>query len=151
MTPSTLRKILILIAAALVLLALGGCKSESSPTAPPTTTTTPPNGGVSPPTGATVALTVSNATPLVSSRVTVTATVTVNGNPAVDGTAVQFTTSIGTFADSGQNTTIRATTNGVATATLPSASAGTATITATVNNVTKTTQVTFSTAPPVPV
>lgn len=151
MKPSTLRKILILIAAALVLLALGGCKSESSPTAPPTTTTTPPGGGVSPPTGATVALSVSNATPLVSSRVTVTATVTVNGSPAVDGTAVQFTTSIGTFSDSGQNTTIRTTANGVATAILTSASAGTATITATVNNVSKTTQVTFSTAPPIPV
>src|SRR5205085_585488 len=98
---------------------------------------------ITPPTGATIALAVSNANPLVSSKVTVTATVTANGQPVPDGTAVQFTTSLGTFADTGQNTTIRTTTAGVATATLSSAAAGTATITATVNNVTKNATVTF--------
>lgn len=149
MKTTTLRILLILLAGTLV-LAMAGCKSESSPTAPPTTSTTPPSGGVTPPTGATIVLTVSNANPLVSSQVTITATVTENGNPVVDGTAVQFTTTSGTFADTGTNTTIRTTTGGVATARLSSSTAGTATITATVNNVSKTTQVTFTTVPPTP-
>lgn len=150
MKSTTLRNLLIAFAAAMA-LAMAGCKGESSPTAPTNTTTVPPNGGVTPPTGAVVTLTVSpSATPLVSSKVTITATVTVGGTPVADGTAVQFTTSLGTFADTGTNTTIRTTTNGVATVSLSSASAGAATVTATVNNVTKTTTVTFSTAPVIP-
>jgi hypothetical protein len=145
MKTTTLR-ILLIALVALLALTMIGCKSESSPTAPPNTSTVPP-GGVTPPSGATVTLTVSNANPLVSSQVTVTATVAQNGSAVPDGTAVQFTTTIGTFADTGTNTTIRTTTGGVATATLTSSSAGTATITATVNNVSKTTSVTFTTVP----
>ena len=148
MKTTTLR-ILMIALVALLALTMVGCKGESSPTAPPTTSTVPP-GGVTPPAGASVTLTVSNATPLVNSQVKVTATVTQNGSAVPDGTAVQFTTTIGTFSDTGQNTTIRTTTAGVATATLSSASAGTATITATVNNVSKTTTVTFSTVPVTP-
>src|SRR6202007_172167 len=68
-----------------------------------------------------------------------------------DGTAVQFTASAGTFADTGTNTTIRTTTGGVATAKLSSSTAGNVTITETVNNVQKTTTVTFTTAPTTPV
>lgn len=148
MKTTTLR-ILLIALVALLALTMIGCKSESSPTAPPNTSTVPP-GGVTPPSGATVTLTVSNANPLVSSQVTVTATVTQNGSAVPDGTAVQFTTTIGTFADTGTNTTIRTTTGGVATATLTSSSAGTATITATVNNVSRTTSVTFTTVPAKP-
>ena len=105
MKNTTLRTLLIAFAAALA-LALAGCKGESSPTAPSTTTVVPGSPGITPPTGATITLTVSNANPLVSSKVTVTATVTANGQPVPDGTAVQFTTSLGTFADTGQNTTV---------------------------------------------
>jgi hypothetical protein len=148
MKTTTLRILLIAMVAALALVMVG-CKGESSPTAPPNTSTVPP-GGVIPPTGATVTLTVSNPNPLVSSRVTVTATVTQNGQPVVDGTAVQFTTTLGTFTDTGQSTTIRTTTGGVATAIFSSGSAGPATITATVNNVSKTTTVTFTNAPVTP-
>lgn len=149
MRTTTLRILLIALAAVLALTMIG-CKGESSPTAPPSTSTTPSGPGVAPPTGATIALAVSNATPLVSSKVTITATVTANGQNVPDGTAVQFTTTLGTFADTGTNTTIRTTTAGVATATLSATSPGAATVTATVNNVSKTTTVTFSNAPVVP-
>jgi large repetitive protein len=151
MKTTTLR-ILTIVVAGMLVLAMAGCKSESSPTAPPTTSTSPPSGGVTPPTGATIVLTVSPSNSvLVNSTITVTATVTENGTPVTDGTAVQFTTTAGTFADTGTNTTIRTTTAGVATAKLSSSSAGSATITATVNNVSKTTAVTFTTVPPTPV
>ena len=150
MKNTTLRTLLIAFAAALA-LALAGCKGESSPTAPSNTTTVPPGSpGITPPSGASIALTVSNANPLVSSKVTVTATVTTNGQAVPDGTAVQFTTTLGTFADTGTTTTIRTTTNGVATASLSSAAAGAATVTATVNNVSKNATVTFSTTPVTP-
>jgi len=145
MRTTTLRIVLIALVAVLALTMIG-CKGESSPTAPPTTSTVPPTGTVvTPPTGATINLTVSNATPLISSKVTITATVTQNGTAVPDGTAVQFTTTLGTFADTGQNTEIRTTTAGVATVSLSSSTAGPATITATVNNVSKTTTVTFTT------
>jgi len=146
MKTTTLRIVLIALVAVLALTMIG-CKGESSPTAPPTTSTVPPGGTVAPPTGATINLTVSNATPLVSSKVTITATVTQGGTAVPDGTAVQFTTTLGTFADTGQNTEIRTTTAGVATVSLSSSTAGAATITATVNNVSKTTTVTFTTVP----
>lgn len=148
MKTTTLRIVLIVLVAVLALTMIG-CKGESSPTAPPSTSTVPPGGTVTPPTGASITLTVSNANPLVSSRVTITATVAQNGAAVPDGTAVQFTTTNGTFADTGTNTTIRTTTGGVATAILSSSSAGAATVTATVNNVSKTTTVTFTTVPTV--
>src|SRR5713101_4530900 len=133
-----------------LLLILAGCKAES-PTAPPLTPGgTTPGGGVTPPTNATITLTVSNANPLVNSNVVITATVTQNNQPVPNGTAVQFITSLGTFTDTGGTQTVRTTTNGVATATLTSASAGTALVTATVNNVSKQVTVTFSTQPVMP-
>jgi hypothetical protein len=133
-----------------LLLILAGCKAES-PTAPPLTPGgTTPGGGVTPPTNATITLTVSNANPLVNSNVIITATVQENNANVPNGTAVQFTTTLGTFTDTGANTTIRTTTNGVATATLTSAAAGTATVAATVGNVSRTTTVTFSTQPVTP-
>jgi hypothetical protein len=133
-----------------LLLILAGCKSES-PTAPPIGTGgTGGGGGVTPPTNPTVRIAASNTSPLVNSNVTITATVTENNQNVPNGTAVQFTTSLGTFTDTGANSTIRITNNGQATATLTSAGAGTAHVTATVANVSASVDVTFSTVPVTP-
>lgn len=133
-----------------LLLMFAACKGES-PTSPSTTPSTP-STPTTPPTGATVTLSVSNATPLVNSVSVITATVTQNGQPVPNGTAVQFVTTIGSFTDTGSSgsTVIKTTTNGVATATLTSGAAGAATVTATVNNVSKNATVTFSTTPITP-
>src|SRR5512135_1520831 len=124
------RKYLLAIVA--LVLVFAGCKGES-----PTTPSTPggQGGGITPPTNATVALSVSNANPLVDSTTVITATVTQNNQPVPNGTAVQFATSLGTFTEANASAALRTTTNGVATITLTSSSAGTANITATVNNV----------------
>lgn len=140
-----------------LLLLFAACKGES-PTSP---TTTPPStnttGGNTPPSGASVTLTVSNANPLTSSDSLITAAVTQNGQPVPNGTAVQFTASgSGTFRDVGAvnspapASVIKTTTNGIATATLTSGTAGTVTVTATVNNVSKSTTVTFTAQPVTP-
>lgn len=133
-----------------LLVVFAACKGES-PTAP--TANGGSGGGTSggtPPSGASITLTVSNPTPLVNSTSDVTATVTQGSNPVPNGTAVEYQTSLGVWKDTGLTTTIRTTTNGVATATLTSSSGGTATITAVVNNVTRTTTVTFQAAPVTP-
>ena len=140
-----IRQRMYLLAFAALVLLFAGCKGES-PTSP-TPTTGGGTGGVTPPTTASVTVTVSNATPLVDSTTVVTATVTVNNAPAANGTAVEFKTNLGTFTDANAPLTIRTTTGGVATATLTSSTAGTATVTATVANVAKTVQATFSLAP----
>lgn len=147
------RQYFLALFAMLALLAIfAGCKGESSPTAPAPTSGNPgaPAGGTTPPSGATIVLTTSNASPLVNSTSVITATVTQSGTAVVNGTAVEFSTNLGTFADSGTATTIRTTTNGVATATLSATAPGTATVTAVVNNVNQKTQVTFSALPVVP-
>ena len=145
----TQRKYLFAVLAMLLLFA--ACKGES-PTSPSTTPTGTQGGSGTPPTNATVALSVSNASPVVSSTSIVTATVTSGGQPAVNGTAVQFTTNLGTFTDTGASgqTVVKTTTNGVATATLTSTSPGAATVNAIVNNVTQKTTVTFVAATPTP-
>jgi hypothetical protein len=134
-----------------LLLVFAACKGES-PTAPPPVSG--PGGPTTPPVGATVALTVSNPAPLTNSSSTVTATVTISGQPAPAGTAVEFSTNFGTFEETGTRTAIRTTNaQGQATVRLTSAAAGTATITAVVNNVIQTTAVTFSPSgqqPPTP-
>ncbi len=146
MTKIRQRKYLLAIVA--LVLVFAGCKGES-PTAP--TSPGGQGGGTTPPTGATVTLGVSNATPLVNSTTIVTATVTQNNQAVPNGTAVQFATSpLGTFTDANANNVIHTTTNGVATATLTSSSAGTTTITVVVNNVSAKTQVTFSAVPVTP-
>jgi hypothetical protein len=137
-----------LFAAAALVLVFAGCKGES-PTAPnsgPTTT----GGGVTPPTGANVTITASNSTPQVNGISTITATVTENNQPVPNGTAVEFTTNLGTFTEGNAQTLIRTTTNGIATVTLTSATVGPATVSATVSNVKKTTTVTFSALPTQP-
>ena len=131
--------------------ALVGCKGES-PTAPPSGNGGGSNGsgGVTPPVGANVALTASSTAVQVNSLVTLTATVTVNGQPVANGTAVEFKTDNGTFTDVNDVHTIRTTTNGVATVVLTNAAAGVSTVTATVNNVTKSIQINFSEVPVTP-
>lgn len=129
---------------ALLLVFFAGCKSESPTAPPPTTGGGTPSGGVTPPTGASITLTASNATPVVNSTSIITATVTDNNQPVPNGTAVEFSTNLGTFTDTGSNRTVKTTTAGVATATLTSAAAGTATVLATVGNTQKSITVTFS-------
>jgi hypothetical protein len=69
--------------------------------------------------------------------------VTQNGAPVANGTVVQFTTTAGLFTNGNLNTTTATTTGGVVVASLASQTAGTATVTARVNNVTGTFNVTF--------
>jgi hypothetical protein len=145
------QRLLYFLALAALLALFAGCKGES-PTAPPATGTgggtggagNPPGGGITPPSGATLTLTVSNPSPLIDSVSTITATVSLNGQPVVNGTAVEFITSLGVFTDTQDVRTIRTTTNGVASAVLTSPDAGVAIVSATVNNVTKTVQITFN-------
>ncbi len=130
-----------------VLLLFAACKGET-PTAPPPGGGPPP-GGTPPPSGVNIALAVSNANPLIDSTVTVTATVTNNGQPVPNGTAVEFTSSGGSLDGGGQGI-IKTTTNGVATVTLTSGSTGPVRVFATVNNVTRQTDVTFQARPITP-
>lgn len=135
-----------LFAVAALVLVFAGCKGESptAPSNPPTTT----SGGTPPPTSGNIILAVSNPTPQVNASSTITATVTDASNqPVANGTAVEFDTTLGTFTEANAQTVIRTTTNGVATVTLTSAVVGTATVSAIVANVKKTTTVVFSAVP----
>jgi hypothetical protein len=127
-----------------VLLLFAACKGES-PTAPPPGGGIPP-GGTPPPTGVSVTVTTSNANPLVDSSVVITATVTLNGQSVPNGTAVEFVTTSGVL-DGGGQSTIKTTTNGIATVTLTSGSPGLVRVTVTVNNVVRTQDVTFVSRP----
>jgi len=138
-----------LLALLALLFIFAACKGES-PTAPPNTSTGSPGGSVTPPTTATLTLSVSNGTPLVNSTTVITATATQNGQPVANGTAVEFKTTAGTFVETQDVTAIRTTTNGVATVTLTNSSAGVATITAALTNVAKSVNVTFVASPVIP-
>ena len=142
------RSVILLMA---LMAALIGCKAES-PTAPPSGNGGGSNssGGVTPPVGASLVLTASSTAVQVDSLVTITATVTQNGQPVVNGTAVEFVTDNGTFTDVNDVRTIKTTTNGVATVVLTNSTAGVSTVTATVNNVTKSIKISFSEAPIIP-
>ena len=134
-----------------LLFVFGACKGES-PTAPPTT---PPGSGNPPGTppgaGSSVTLAVANPNPLTDSSTAITATVLINGQPAPAGTAIEFETTLGRFEDSGASATLR-TTNalGQVTVNLTSSSAGTATVTAVVNNIVQRTTVNFTARPVTP-
>lgn len=130
-----------------VLLLFAACKGET-PTAPPTGGGSPP-GTTPPPTGVNVVVSVSNANPVVDSSVIVTATVTQDGQPVANGTAVEFTASGGTL-DNGGTTALRTTTNGVATVTLTSGTVGPIRVTVTVNNVSRQADVNFVARPVTP-
>ncbi|HEU5163690.1 MAG TPA: IPT/TIG domain-containing protein [Thermoanaerobaculia bacterium] len=134
----------------MLLLVFAACEGES-----PTEPTRGGGGGgaTTPPQNASIALAVSNPTPLVGSTSTITATVTIASQPVPNGTAVEFSTNLGAFQDTSSNSTVRTTTGGVASAVLTSSAAGTATVTVRVNNVTAVAQITFSqqsTEPPPP-
>ncbi|HEY0141548.1 MAG TPA: IPT/TIG domain-containing protein [Thermoanaerobaculia bacterium] len=128
-----------------ILFVFAACKGDT-PTAPSPGPGPNPNPNPTP-TGVTVTLTTSSANPLVDSTSVITATVTENGQPVPNGTAVEFQTTLGLFTDVEAQSTIRTTTNGVATVTLTSGTAGTATVTATVANISRQAAVTFRTRP----
>ena len=126
------------------LLLIGACSGDS-PTAPPPGGNGGTGGGTPPPTGASVTLDVSNSNPIVNSTSTITATVTENGNPVPDGTAVEFKTTFGTFVvgQSTAATVVKTTVSGKAVVTLTSTAAGQALVTARVNNVYQQVSVSF--------
>jgi hypothetical protein len=129
-----------------LLFLFASCKGES-PTAPPTGGGTGGGGGT-PPTGTNVTLTASNANPVVDSVVIITAVVTVNGQPAPDGTAVEFASTGGSFSATETVTAIlRTTTNGIATVQLRSTVAGPIRVQAAVGSVSRTVDVNFKLSP----
>jgi hypothetical protein len=133
-----------LMALLALLVVFGACKGES-PTAPPVGGG---SGGGSTNTGLSMTLTASNASPLVDSIVVITAVVTLNGQPAPDGTAVEFAATGGTFSATEIVTSIlRTTTNGIATVQLRSTVAGAISVQAAVGNISRTVSVTFSVTP----
>lgn len=138
-----LRQRQILFALLALLLVFAACKGES-PTAPDTGENPPGT----PPAGASVSISFSNPNPLTGSPTNVIATVTINGQPAPAGTAVEFGTTRGTFGDTGTNSTLAVTNaQGQATVQLTSTSAGPAVVTAVVNNVVQRADITFTTGP----
>src|SRR5713226_4555900 len=146
------RKWIVALLALMLVVAMAGCKGESSPTAPIVTPgsgvtgSTGSTGTVTPPVGATLTLAASLTTPLVDSSSVITATVSSGGTAVPNGTAVEFQTDFGSFvqgASPAVTSIIKTTTNGVATATLSSSTAGVAVVSATVNNVTKAITITF--------
>ena len=144
-----------MIALLLLLAVFAGCKGES-PTAPSPGGGVNPGGGgggggTAPPTSVAITLTVANPTPLAGSSTRITATVTSGGAPVPIGTAVEFSTTLGRFEDSGQSTTLAVTNAaGQAVVSLTSTTGGTATVVAVVNNSTAQTTVTFGAAPVIP-
>ena len=130
-----------------LLFIFAACKGES-PTAPP------PGGGPGPgptPTGFALTLTASNANPVVDSIVVITATVTQNGQPAPDGTAVEFLANGGSFSATETVTSIlRTTTNGAASVELRSTVAGPIRVQAAVGNVSRTVDITYKVSPTIP-
>jgi hypothetical protein len=147
---NTIRNSKLLLALFALLLVFSGCKGES-PTAPPTGGGGGGGGGT-PTTTTDMTLTASSATPVVDSTVIITAAVTVNGNPAPNGTAVEFTSSTNGVLDGSGQAIIKTTVNGSATVSLTSTVAGTVTVRAVVANVSRNVTVTFSTktVPPGP-
>ena len=115
------------------LVALAGCSGDSpSPSNP-----TPPGGNQS--SWAITALTVSDSQPYVNTAVVVTATVTQDGNPAPDGTTVEFTSPPGSTEGAQQV----ATSGGQASTGISSETAGTYSIRARANTASRTVSVTF--------
>ncbi len=123
-----------------LLLALMGCSTKS-----PTEPSTGGNGGSTPPPSgdATIVLTASNPSPVRGSSSVVSAAVTIGGQAAVNGTAVEFSTNFGTFTETGTDTALRTTVGGVATVTITSANVGVAQVTARIGTVSRTVNVTF--------
>ena len=143
MKTMTQRKSWIALVALLFLFV--ACQGDS-PTAPPTGGGGP---GPNPPPQSTVslALAASNVSPLVDSTVVMTATVTQNGQPVPNGTAVEFSVNGGGLDGTSATSLIKTTTNGVATVSLTSSVAKTVRVRAAINNVAQTVDVTFRDRP----
>ena len=106
---------------------LSGCAGET-PTAPGTAT--PPGQGTGGSCTTLVSLTATTDNPFAGSGAIVRATVTKAGVPVPDGGSVQFTTSLGFFAENGLQTISKTTVGGVADVTVASLNSGTAQVTA---------------------
>ncbi|HYC60630.1 MAG TPA: IPT/TIG domain-containing protein [Thermoanaerobaculia bacterium] len=134
-----------------LLFLFAACKGES-PTAPPVGGGTGGGGGTgTPQTGVNVTLTASNANPVVDSIVTITAVVTIDGQPAPNGTAVEFAATGGSFSATEIVTSVlRTTTNGAATVELRSTVAGSIRVQATVGSVSRTVDVLYRVSPTIP-
>ena len=101
---------------------LSGCSGET-PTAP---SSNGGNGGGNGSCTTLVSMTATTDTPFAgSSGAIVRATVTKAGVPVPDGGSVQYTTSLGFFAENGLNTISKTTGGGVADVTVVSANSGT--------------------------
>jgi len=125
--------------ATVLLLALFGCQSES-----PTEPSTGGGGGTTPPTSdISITLTASNAAPLAGSSVVITAKATSAGANVVNGTAIEFATTFGTFVETEGVYALRTTNSGAATVTLTSPDVGTAVVTARLGSVSKSITVNF--------
>lgn len=133
---------LLVVAAAIFAAACSG-DSPSAPSPGPAPGTGGGGSGGGGQTGVSVTVETSNLTPLVASTSQIRAVVTNNGQPAANGTAVEFTTTFGTFQETGTASALRTTQGGVATVTLTAATAGPATVTVRVDNVVRTAVVTF--------
>lgn len=126
--------------ATVLLLALMGCQSDS-PTEP---STGGGGSGNNPPTSdIAITLTASNPNPVVGSSTVITARATTAGNNVVDGTAIEFATTFGTFVETAEVFALRTTSSGAATVTLTSASVGTAQVTARLGAVSRTITINF--------
>ena len=119
------------------LVFLVGC-SGGSPK-PPTVTPPPGSGDV----WLITSLQASNDNPLVNTSVLVTATVTSNGEPAPDGTQVEFTANGGVFVANGQTLATVVTAGGQASVTFGATQAGGYIIQARVRTVTSQIQVAY--------
>lgn len=139
-TMKTMKTRTVATLATVLLLALFGCQSES-PTEPSTGggggTTTPPTSDI------TITLTAANAAPLAGSSVLITAKATSAGSNVVNGTAIEFATTFGTFIETSDVYALRTTASGAATVTLTSAEVGTAVVTARLGAVSKSITVNF--------
>ena len=127
--------------ATVLLMALMGCQSDS-PTEP--STGGGGSGGSTPPTSdIAITLTASNSNPVAGSSTVITARATTGGNNVVNGTAIEFATTFGTFTETGEVFALRTTSNGAATVTLTSSTVGTALVTARLGAVSRTITITF--------
>jgi hypothetical protein len=138
-TMKTMKTRTVATLATVFLLALFGCQTES-PTAP----STGGGGGTTPPTSdISITLTASNAAPIAGSSVVITAKATSAGASVVNGTAIEFATTFGTFLETAGVYALRTTNSGAATVTLTSADVGTAVVTARLGAVSKSITVNF--------
>ena len=148
----TLRQRKYLFALLAILALFAACKGES-PTAPPLNSGGGTGtGGTPPPAGSSVVITASNLNPAAGSFTALTITVTNNNQPVPNGTAVELSTTRGTFQDPVTKTslgsaTLLTTNNGQVLVNLTSSEAGPALVRAVVNNVAAQITVTFAVAP----